>query len=186
MSASDLGSHEIAVAYYYFDFTDTSKQTSSDLLRSILSQITLENPQAYEVTSQLYTSCRMGSQQPTVQDLLNSVKKAAATFEHLYIIIDAIDESPRDTHRESVLDVVCELRKHGSLHIAAASRKEIDITNRFSCIGATEVKVSGPGLESDIRRYISSQFMKDTRLMRIPKGLKDEAQVVLSKKANGM
>ena len=184
--SSDPGSHKIAVAYYYFDFTDPSKQTGFDFLRSVLSQIALEKPHAFEVASNLYTQCNSGQEQPTMSSLLDSILEAATAFEHLYIVIDAVDESPRDSHRETVLEIVENLSKHEFCHIAAASREEIDISSKFSNIGAIEVKIAGPGIKSDIHRYITGQFASDAKLKKFPAELKNVAQDVLSRKANGM
>ena len=138
------------------------------------------------MASQLYRRCNGGEEQPAEQYVLAGFLEIIAAFEDLYVVIDAVDESPRDRHREGLLNVINELCKCKNVHVLAASRKEIDIAIHFSRVNAIEIEVAGSGMNSDIEDYILGQFMNDSKLKKFPTQLKSEAQDVLSKKANGM
>jgi hypothetical protein len=66
---------------------------------------------------------------PPVKALLSSLRKTICRFNDTYILLDALDESPRGNKREGVLDAVQTIRQWGlpTLHLLVTSRNEMDI-----------------------------------------------------------
>jgi hypothetical protein len=127
-----------AVAYFYFDFRDTSKQDHCSLLSSILFQLGAQSDAFYHVLSNVISSHKKigpGSRQRCDDILLQCLKKMLELPERgpVYLIIDALDECPNSsgvrTPRDQVLQTVQDLVKlrFANLHICITSRPEMDI-----------------------------------------------------------
>ncbi|KAI0288084.1 hypothetical protein BC826DRAFT_722299 [Russula brevipes] len=111
------------IAYYYLDFKDIAKRDIRGLLSSLLTQLGDDSDQCWTVLSKLYTSCRDGADQPSESALAQCLQAMLELPGQVpvYIIIDALDESPNTTGtpsaRKKVLDFVKNLigRNHPNL-----------------------------------------------------------------------
>ena len=76
---------------------------------------------------QLHALYKSGS--PPVNALLEPLRRFLGRFRDTYILLDALDESPRDYKREGVLRVIQEIRSWSipSVHLLVTSRSELDI-----------------------------------------------------------
>ncbi|KAI9455432.1 hypothetical protein BJY52DRAFT_1224619 [Lactarius psammicola] len=103
------------IAYYYFDFRDTTKQHARGLLSSLLIQLCDQSDRLCDTLSDLYSKHYRGSQQPSDSALVGCLKDMLRLLGQapLYIILDALDECPHGvgtpSARESVLELVKEL-----------------------------------------------------------------------------
>jgi hypothetical protein len=190
--------HEIGLAtlaYYFFDFRDVKKQDCYGLLSSLILQISAESDSCYNILSQLYSNSARGVRMPTISALKRCVINMLSLSEQgtVYIIIDALDESPnfpgRPSARGEVLDLIEELvdLKLSNVHLCVASRPEMDI--RMVLEPLTSLKISlhdEIGQKEDIIEYIKSVVRTDRSMRRWKE--EDQQLVVhtLSDKANGM
>src|SRR5882672_6500025 len=100
------------MAYYYFDFRDDKKQDCSGLLSSLLSQLSAERDSCYNILSKLYSDNAGGTQRPTSVALTQCMKDMLSLpgQDHIYVIVDALDECPNTSGtpsaREEVLDLI--------------------------------------------------------------------------------
>jgi hypothetical protein len=123
------------IAYYYFDFKDTSKRHLRGLLTSLLFQLGDDCGRCRDVLLHLYTKCHDGSEQPSDAALAGCLKEMLKLPGQLpiFIIIDALDECPNTTGtpsaREEMLDFVEDLVRstHSNLFICFTSHHEQDI-----------------------------------------------------------
>ena len=85
-----------SVAHYYFDFKDTGKQDRRGFLSSLLTQLCTQSHHGYDVLSKLYEAHDDGLRQPSEVDLIQCLKDVLALpgQGRVYIIVDAVDESP--------------------------------------------------------------------------------------------
>jgi hypothetical protein len=128
---------EASMAYFYFDFRDTKKQHRNDLLLSLLIQLSSHSRPCCDILSRLYKAHDEGAQQPSNQDLTQCLKDMLTLPDQrpIYLIMDALDESPNTSGipspRERVLQLLKELIDLSlpNLHICVTSRPEIDIRN---------------------------------------------------------
>ena len=185
------------IAFYYFDFKDTSKRHVRGLLASLLFQLGDDCDRCRDVLYDLYTACRDGSEQPSDAALAGCVKEMLELPGQLpiFIVVDALDECPNTTGtpsaREDMLDFVEDLvgSNHSNLFICVTSRPEQDIRAILNPLTPASRRVSlheEGGQREDIDGYIRSFVLKD-RTMR--KWREDDRELVittLSQRANGM
>jgi hypothetical protein len=187
-----------SIIYYYFDFKDTGKQDRRGLLSSLLTQLctqSYDSYRGYDILSSLYETHKNGSRQPSEIDLIRCLKDVLALPGHgkVYIIVDAIDESPNKpgipSPREKVLQLMEELvdLHHPNIRICLTSRPEVDIQMVLEPLASHAVSLHDElGQRSDIISYIESVVVSDANMRRWR--LEDRQMVIdsLSRKANGM
>ena len=158
---------QASIAYFYFDFRDTDKQSLHNLVPSLLSQLSASSDPRCDILSRLYLAHEKDNKQPSDNILVEYLKQMFAVTlpdqRPVYLIMDAIDECPNNsgipTPRERVLQLIQELVDlHLShLHICVTSRPEIDI--QYVLDPLTSLKVSlhdQTGQKEDIANYIKS------------------------------
>jgi hypothetical protein len=184
-----------SVVYYYFDFKDTGKQDRRGLLSSLLTQLCTRPHHGYDILSKLYEAHQNGSRQPSEADLIRCLQDVLALPGHgrVYIIVDAVDESPNKpgmpSPREKVLQLVKELvnLRHPDIRVCITSRPEVDIRTVLEPLASHAVSLHDEcGQNSDIINYIESIVESDANMR---KWRPEDRQLVidsLSRKANGM
>jgi hypothetical protein len=184
-----------SVAYYYFDFKDTEKQNRRGLLSSLLIQLCTQTHHGYDILSQLYESHQDGLRQPSDVDLIQCLKNILALPGHgrVYIIVDAMDESPNKpgipSPREKVLQLMKELvdLRCSDIRVCITSRPEVDIRMAFEPLASHTVSLHDEGGQRrDIINYIESVVRSDAGMQRWRP--EDRRLVIdsLSRNANGM
>ena len=188
---------QASMAYFYFDFQDASKQHRHDLLTSLLFQLSARLVPCCDILSRLHAAHDGGARQPTDQKLTKCLKKMLTLPDQrpVYLIIDALDESP-DTSgipspREEVLQLITELveLRLPDLHICVTSRPQVDI--RAVLWRLTSLRMclhDQSGQRNDILGYVTSVVYSNSE--RIMSGWrKEEKNLVietLSRRADGM
>jgi hypothetical protein len=184
-----------SVVYYYFDFKDTGKQDRRGLVSSLLTQLCTRSHRGYDSLSKLYETHENGSRQPSEVDLIRCLKDVLALpgYGKVYIIVDAVDESPNrpgiPSSREKVLRLMEELvdLHHPDIRICLTSRPEVDIRMVLEPLASHAVSLHDEwGQRSDIINYIESVVVSDANMRRWRS--EDRQMVIdsLSQKANGM
>lgn len=179
-------------AFYYIDFSDSNKQTIENLLSSLLAQIYSQLDYIPMDVLDMYSSSKDGQvQAKDFQESLENLIRSDAV-DNLFIVIDAIDECPRNHEgraRENMLALIESLRSvQGSkLHLLVTSRPESDITDAFTQSSKPEsVAVEGGHVDKDIEAFISSELVHDARLRGWNHDVKSNISQVLIDKAGGM
>jgi ankyrin repeat domain-containing protein 50 len=112
-------------------------------------------------------------------------------FEHVYIILDALDESPRIKHRRGLfkaLVIIREWLKPG-LHLLVTSRDEADIRDVLYdelCASPDEIiSIKNDSVDSDIASFVSS-YLKTSRGLRKWEKYHDQIEKALTERAIGV
>ncbi|KAJ5003126.1 Ankyrin repeat and KH domain-containing protein 1 [Colletotrichum sp. SAR 10_66] len=180
-------SQEIGVAFFFFAFDDTEKQDASALLRSLILQLSGQksNISALSHLSRLYESCRNST--PRKRALLDCLHQLSRSFKHTYIMIDALDESPRDKHRQDVLDILTVIRgwMEPAIHILATSRDEVDIRYTLEPSANESLAVRNDASNKDIALYIT-QSLRNKPQLRKWKGFHGRIETTLTTEADGV
>jgi hypothetical protein len=188
---------QASMGYFYFDFQDASKQHRHDLLTSLLFQLSARSVPRCDILSRLHTAHDGGARQPTDQELTKCLKKMLTLPNQrpMYLIIDALDESP-DTSgipspREEVLQLITELveLRLPRLQICVTSRPQFDIRHVLRRLTPLRVSLHHQiGQRNDIVDYVTSVvYSNSERIMRgWEKEEKDLVIETLSKRADGM
>ena len=186
---------EASMAYFYFDFRNANKQTLHDLVLSLLTQLSAHSSLRCDILSELYFAHDSGRKQPSDTDLTKCLKDMLTLRGQLpiYIIMDALDESPNTSEipsaRERVLQLLKELvdLRLPNLHICVTSRPEIDIKNDVVPLTSLRVSLHNQrGQKEDIADYVRSVVYSNLEPIRWKMEDKDLVIEVLSEKADGM
>ena len=185
------------MAYFYFDFRNASKQGLHDLVPSLLTQLSARSSLRCDILSRLYSAHDNGKEQPSDSYLIKSLKDMLTLPDQrpIYLIMDALDESPNTSGipsaREAVLQFLKELveLRLPNLHICVTSRPESDI--RDVIVPLTSLRVSlhdQTGQKEDIADYVRSVIYSNSEaiIRRWKTEDKDHVIEVLSERADGM
>jgi len=161
---------ERAVAFFFFTFNDESKQDASAVLRALLLQLCGQVPDLETDLTRLKESYNHGT--PPVPILLEHLRQAVSRCRHVYILLDALDESPADKSRAEVLLVIETIRQWqlSGLHLLVTSRDIPDIRDHLQSTTFTHgeecIALKNDRIQQDISRYVSFQVDHDPRLQR--------------------
>ena len=175
----------IGVAFFYFTFNDDSKKDESSMLRALLLQLSSQLQDGYADPKQLHESYKTGI--PPSPILLEYFRRLIQRFHHVYILLDALDESPRSGPRGYVLDTLETMRQWGvgHLHLFVTSRDEPDIHESLDLPAIQQVTMSNAGIDRDIGDFISGRLSGDRRLRRLSP-YQDKIQKTLGQGAQGV
>ena len=179
----------MAAAYFYFDFSDTSKQRLEYMIRSLLTQLSIQYGSTPNSLRTLYDSCRSGVQQPTIKVLIVTLRHLIQEFQQTFIILDALDEC-RD--RPEFLEIIEEIHgwKIGSLHLLVTSRREMDIECSLDPLLNDQeiISLQSALVDEDIRAYVRERLQTDRSLRRWRnhREVQNDIEMALVSKAGGM
>ncbi|ETS85999.1 hypothetical protein PFICI_04024 [Pestalotiopsis fici W106-1] len=179
-SAKDIG-----IAFFFFTFNDESKQDASAMLRALLFQLTSQLNDTPRALKELRDKYCPGT--PPEQALLDCLYKAVREFREVYILVDALDESPRNKYRQSVLECIQDIRawSQPGVHLLATSRDEPDIRRRLEQAGCETLSLRNTGVDKDIASFVSSHLRADPDLSEWQEFF-DRIEETLIQKAQGV
>ena len=186
-----------SIAYFYFDFRDTDKQSLHNLVSSLLFQLSASLDLCCDILSRLYEAHDTNEIQPS-DDLLTHCLKSMLTRsdQHpIYLIIDAVDECPNSSGisspREQVLQLIMELVELHlpNVHVCVTSRPETDIREVLEPLTSRRVCLHDQtGQKEDIANYVRSVVYSDSESIMKRWRTEDKELVIetLSERADGM
>lgn len=156
----------IGIAFFYFTFNDESKQDESAMLRALLLQLSGQLQDGHLDLTRLHDSYKTGT--PPSPVLTDYLQRLIQRFHHVYIVLDALDESPRNGAREHVLNTLETMQKWSlrGLHLLVTSRDEPDIRGSLNPPLIQQVKMENDGINQDITNFISGRLDEDRRLRK--------------------
>ncbi|KAJ5605672.1 hypothetical protein N7510_008453 [Penicillium lagena] len=175
----------VGIAFFYFTFKDESKQEASAMLRALLLQLSGQLRDGERDLEQLHD--RYKSTTPPTEVLIAYLERMIRRFHDVYILLDALDESPRDSRREDLLTIIKEMRKWSfpGLHLLATSRDEFDIRESLDPQDDQTIIMKNSEIDRDIANFITYQLNNDSSLRKwephheqIRKALAERAQGV--------
>lgn len=182
-----------SVAFFYFDFRDSSKQDVRGALSSLLTQLSAQSDTCCGVLERLYSEQDSGLKEPS-EDMLKECLKNMLMLQYqgpIFIIFDAIDECPNSADtpspREIVLELVEWLSKlhHSHLSVCVTSRLEADIEAVLQPLASHRISLHGARRE-DIFNYIKWFINSDPKTRKWRKEDKELVIDKLSERAEGM
>jgi hypothetical protein len=124
-----------SMGYFYFDFRDEDKKNHTNLLLSLLLQLSVQSEICCDILLRLHTS-HNGDRKTSSDGALTKCLKRMLSFTSqrpIYLVMDALDECPNNLDLPSPRKQVLELLKDlvdlhlPNLHICVTSRHEDDI-----------------------------------------------------------
>lgn len=177
----------IGLAFFFFSFSDASKQTTSGMLRSLVLQLSVQHQDGHTRLEALHQKYPIAS--PPDEALMDCLLQFVRSFNHVYLFLDALDESPCDDRsaRDDVLQTISSMRRFNEpgLHIFTASRDEPDIREALEPTEAQAVSLMNNELHRDIENFISTQLKERRRLKRFA-AQRELIQAELTHRAQGV
>ena len=177
------------VAYFYFDFNDSTKQYLDKMLRSLIIQLSFNHQSIPEPLLALFNSCQRGARPPQTKDLETLFKALIDLYEKTFIVMDALDECE---DRQELLKFVENAIgwKSQKLNVVMTSRKLKELEDFFDAeIGErSRLSIQNEKVDEDIRSYVHGKLQNDTRFERWrgqPK-VREEIVTRLMEKSDGM
>ncbi|KAJ6006651.1 Pfs NACHT and Ankyrin domain protein [Penicillium sp. IBT 35674x] len=145
---------------FFFDFSDTTKQTLNGMLRSLAFQLHQGGASSPTRLDALAQAHQDGSQQPSTSALSDTLSKMLEAQRRVYIVLDAIDESK--TRNDIVLWIEHAMSKPELVHVQLlyTSRPESEFLRHFPrLIGQQNcLPLDKNAVNSDIRSWVSAQL----------------------------
>ncbi|KAK2048630.1 hypothetical protein LZ31DRAFT_29063 [Colletotrichum somersetense] len=176
---------KVGVAFFSFKFSDDGKQDASAMVRALLLQLSSQLGNTNTALVRLYERYRTAT--PPDQALLECLHQLLHHFQNIYIVIDALDESPREKHRDAMLQALDEIRSWSEpgLHLLVTSRDEVDIRDALEAMPEEVIVMKNDGIDKDIASFVS-QHLRDSRRLRKWHEHHGRIEQVLIEKANGV
>ena len=173
------------MAYFYFDFSDSEKQRSENLIRSLITQLSFQASSCPDSLATLYSQNQNGQRHPTIQSLMMTLKDIVIGFERVYVILDALDECE---DREELVALIKEIHdwKLGKLNMLATSRAERDIEDGIGPLVSARINLQSSQVNADIQIHIRERLENDTKLKKWSAKVHGEIEAVLMEGAHGM
>jgi Cdc6-like AAA superfamily ATPase len=175
--------------YFYFTFTDTNKQTLTDMLRSLVNQLYQQLPGTREPLEQLWESARGGRQQLSKTSLRDVLLAMLSKANDVSIVLDALDESTARSDVLAWLRGVLEA-KSCACQILVTSRREGDIESALQRWMRPEdmFSIQKDDVNEDMRAFVIHKTRNSEALDRWHKmpEVQHEIEIELVEKADGM
>jgi hypothetical protein len=182
-----------AVAYFYFSFSDTEKQSTENMLRSLIVQLCGGRPDTPQPLSDLHPY-REKNLQPGLEKLEETLQASTQDFKNVYLVVDALDDCPPANYeRGKLLKLLGHVHEWSltNLHVLYTSRPEPDIEAELSPLfsGPTtsiiDLQKRRKEVNRDIGTYIDQKIASSNFRSWPPKTKKD-VKAALMDKADGM
>ncbi|TVY35584.1 hypothetical protein LSUB1_G005613 [Lachnellula subtilissima] len=181
---------DFALAYFYFDFSDSEKQKLSNLLSSLLAQLCSKAACLPEQMTEWYKKCGHNQHSASVKELSDALSMMMSEFDdQVFLVIDALDEFARIGERGELLTLLEDIHSWSlpKVHLIVTSRPEPDINAVLMPLSKLEaISIQGSQVQSDISLHIRSQLAEDPKLKKWPSEVKEDIEKALSARAGGM
>ena len=114
----------VAVIALYCSYNDPSSQRVENLLGGVLRQVVERRSRLLAELNELYSTSSNKDVGPKLSDLMQLISAELRFFDRTYIILDALDELPKDADRALLIDKIQNL--HGSTKLMITSRPGLD------------------------------------------------------------
>ena len=177
------------LAYFYFDFNDSEKQQSSQMIRSIITQLYSQSYDAKTEVESLFSQCQDGQQPADLPTLMITLQAAVRKQEHTYIILDALDECSNVVDLLAVVQTIVEWSIPG-LHLLCTSRWLTTVKETVQNLTTSDrmIQVQSKMVDTDISNYIFQKLQTDPELKRWRNrpDIQEEIRAALTEKVDGM
>ncbi|KAL4942968.1 hypothetical protein BDV06DRAFT_221659 [Aspergillus oleicola] len=175
-----LGQHrKVGIAFLYCSYERQDNQSCEDLLRSLLSQLTLEQEVLPPRIRHLYDWHHQGRGRPSKQEIVKELHSAVNDYSTVFVLIDALDECKDDTTRRSLLAEMAQLQQTSDIRLMLTSRPSISMNHN----NAIELPIQA--MDQDVHQYLTAQLGCLSRIVERDELLQQEIQTRISQAANG-
>lgn len=146
---------DVGIAYIYCCYKEMQRQTSNNLVASLLQQLLLQQNEIPDDIMALYERHTKIKTRPLLNEYIRLLQSITKNFSKIYIIIDGLDEcSEMNSTRSNFLAGISELRSQTCTFITS---RYIPSIEKDLC-GATRLQVEAS--DDDIRKYLTQRLQK--------------------------
>jgi ABC-type dipeptide/oligopeptide/nickel transport system ATPase component len=177
------------IACHYFDINGGDKRDLSQMLRSLLCQVSSKHPEVRKILQASHVAFGMGAKRPTVTQLSEQFTSILDQVAEVTVVIDALDESDSQDDIVSWIKGL-QQKDRNSLHLLVTSRKQgilataIEKWLKPDQLHAVQIDE----INKDIADYIHARLFesKEFEKWNPHKGLQEEVEKAVLQRANGM
>ncbi|KAL9108354.1 MAG: hypothetical protein Q9227_006814 [Pyrenula ochraceoflavens] len=167
------------VLFYYFAYNE--RITSEALIRSLLNQLAFTSGTCAPALMELYESSRHG---PTLEQFLETFLSIIDTFDHVFIVLDALDEIQDQLDVWEVIKPIAEAT-HSHIHLLLISRGDVGISQHIIAMHPAQITMLPQMVNDDIKIMIDDVLSNDPKLKKFSR-LHLDIESNLVGKADGM
>ncbi|KAJ0160764.1 Ankyrin-2 [Colletotrichum tanaceti] len=173
----------VGLCFFYFTFNDETKQDESAMLRALVLQLSNQLKHTPHCLKDLHESHKKST--PPATGLLECLRQIVRMFGDVYIILDALDESPDPKFRRSMLGTLKRMRAWPELHLLVTSRDLPDIGESLKATQEHTIAMANENVDADIAVFITERLRYDEELQKLKK-YHARIEQVLTEKAQGV
>jgi hypothetical protein len=147
---------------------------TSYFLAALLKQLVQSQSAMNEQILSLYEQHRSRGSRPSLQEISAALEAVLKSFSAVYIVVDALDECPKDGTRHQLLTKFRDLQSQTGLRLMVTSRFIPDIEFEFRLTPTLEIRANF----ADVTRFVKGQ------IYRLPTCIQrdDQLQIVVANK----
>ena len=114
-----------------------------------------------------FHECYRGTTPPD-DFLLECLHQLIRDYNDVYLLLDALDESPRDQNPRELLNVLNEIRSWSEpgLRLLVTSRDEIDIREALSARDEEIILIKNDSIDKDISTFVAQHLRANSQLRK--------------------
>ncbi|MCJ1314556.1 hypothetical protein MMC25_008238 [Agyrium rufum] len=155
------------------------------MVRSLIVQLTTQCDVLPSSLASAYQNSAQGIQQPSTETLIDLLRWVINGFDHVYIILDALDECKS---RKSLLGFINNVMGWclPGLCMLVTIREEVDIKRALEPLVSSKQCLEADLVDKDIAVYVKDKILNDPSLSKWPMDIRSEIELTLGKGAHGM
>jgi hypothetical protein len=171
----------VRVVYFYYQFQDALKQTTEEVLASLLKQLVLSVdplPRCLESHYQNFITSHEPPARPDLATLTDLFMQCTKQFERVFVMIDAFDECGQiERQREKIVSVLQSLSE-SAVKVFVTTQPHL-LDNLTSKHPSTRLKIRAE--KTDIQKYVKSHLSKE-----VSKQLENDIIKTICTESDGM
>ncbi len=179
---------EIGIVYAYIQYDSPETHEPSNLLRAFIKQLCLRKELDLRLLD-FFNEYSRDARGPSFEKLQWHFIELATPFTGFFVVVDALDEAPQE-QRKKIFKMISNLvNELPCVRIFTTSRKEPDITKKFSQLKAPTIELEAKDSAEDIEIYVRGKvesLISDEELVLEDHSLQDMIIQELISKADGM
>lgn len=173
----------VGIAYIYCNFRRQDNQKTTDLLESLLKQLTQGLSSLPDSLKSLYNTYKQRRTRPSLDEISTVLLSVVTSYSKVFVLVDAIDEcNVSGGCRSKFLQEVFDLQVKTTTKLFATSRPILDIERAFKGCLSREIYAS----DGDIQSYLDGHMWQLPTFISSKPQLQEDIKTEISRAVDGM
>ena len=186
LEAHCKGLEDATLVYFFIDGSEQRPFDIERLCKTFAGQLASRRRDlSYTLQYFANLSHSPGNAAHGLQELRNYLREEFASFGHIYLVIDGVDECKESGGIDALMNVLKSLGNDANqrLHILISSRDLEQIRQNVAAVQTRRIVMQDEPLQLDIRRTVRSQLSDNPQFARWPTAIKTEIETSLTAQA---